>query len=95
VKFAAADGLRVRELDDDAVVFEPVSWEAHLLNPAARAVLELLREAARTESEVAAFLRDALQPHERAEAPAHAQRLLGELQSLGLVRPTGGGDAGR
>lgn len=92
LKFAAADGLRVREFDDDAVVFEPVSWEAHLLNPAARAVLEWLLEGARTEDQIIAFLHDALQTEERAQAPAHARRLLGELQSLGLIHPVG--DAG-
>jgi PqqD family protein of HPr-rel-A system len=89
VKFAAAAGLRVREFDDDAVVFEPMSWEAHLLNPAARAVLTLLLERPRTEDEVAAFLADALQPAERAEAAAHAHRLLDELQSLGVVQVVG------
>lgn len=95
MKFAAADGLRVREFDDDAVVFEPVSWEAHLLNPAARAVLALLLERPHTEEEVIAFLRDALQPGERADAPDHARRLLGELQSLGLVEAAGTDGADR
>lgn len=95
MKFAAADGLRVREFDDDAVVFEPVSWEAHLLNPAARAVLALLLERPHTEVEVAAFLREALLPGERAGAAAHARRLLGELQSLDLVHAVGEDGADR
>lgn len=85
VKYTAAEGLRVRVMDEDAVVFESVSWEAHLLNPAAHAVLEWLGEAARTETEVVEFLHDALEPSEQAQAADHARRLLGELQSLGLV----------
>lgn len=87
MRFAAADGLRIRELDDEAVVFEPVSWDAHLLNPAAHAVLELLLAGPRSEAEVAAFLHDALQPAERASAAEHARRLLGDLQSLRLIHP--------
>lgn len=75
----------MRPLDDEAVVFEPLSWDAHVLNPAAHAVLDLLLEGARTEDEVAAFLAEALEPAERAAAHGHARRLLGELQSLRLV----------
>ncbi|HET9025169.1 MAG TPA: HPr-rel-A system PqqD family peptide chaperone [Burkholderiaceae bacterium] len=90
VRFAAVDNLRVRAFDDEAVVFEPLSWDAHLLNPAALAVLELILEAPRSMDDVAAFLADALQPVEQSEAPAHAARLIGELQSLGLVLPVEG-----
>jgi PqqD family protein of HPr-rel-A system len=90
LRFAAADGLRVRELDDEAIVFEPVSWDAHLLNPAAHAVLALLLDGPRSEAEIVAFLADALQPSERPAAPDHARRLLGELQSLRLIHAVGG-----
>lgn len=88
--YAAVGGLRIREFDDEAVVFEPVSWDAHLLNPAAVAVLELLVEAPRTEHEVAVFLGEALSPDERSRAGEHAHRLLADLQSLGLVATTHG-----
>ena len=85
MRFAAVDDLRVRAFDDEAVVFDPLSWDAHLLNPAALAVLDLFLSTPRSEVEVAAFLADALQHAEQAEAPAHAQRLIRELQSLGLI----------
>jgi PqqD family protein of HPr-rel-A system len=85
-RFEAVDGLRLCILDDDVVVFDPLSWDAHLLNPAARAVLELLLEAPQSESEVEAFLRDVLQPGEQSQAATHARKLIGELQSLGVVR---------
>ena len=85
-RLAAVDDLRIRHFDDEAVVFDPLSWDAHLLNPAAIAVLELVLEAPRSEDEIAGFLDEALQPEERPRAKAHAHRLVGELQSLGLVR---------
>ena len=85
-RFVAVDSLRVRSFDDEAVVFDPLSWDAHLLNPAAIAVLELLLEAPRSEDDVVAFLADALKSEEQPQAAAHARRLIGELQSLGLVR---------
>jgi PqqD family protein of HPr-rel-A system len=89
-RFAPSDGLRLRHFDDEAVVFDPLSWDAHLLNPAAIAVLELLQESSRTEAEITAFLADALQPDEQAQAAAHARRLIDELRLLGLVRPIEG-----
>ena len=85
-RFAAIDHVRVLEFEDEAVVFNPLSWDAHLLNSAAIAVLELLLEAPRSQDEIAAFLREALQPEEQPQASAHAQRLITELQALGLVR---------
>jgi len=86
LRFAAIDHVRVLEFEDEAVVFNPLSWDAHLLNPAAIAVLELLLEAPRSEDEIAAFLTEALQPDEQSQASAYAQRLINELQTLGLVR---------
>jgi len=85
-RFAVADGLLVRHFEDEAVVFDPLSWDAHVLNPAALAVLELLIDLPRTEAEIAAFLADALQPDEQPQARSHANRLVAELQSLHLVR---------
>jgi len=86
LRFAVIDQVRVLEFEDEAVVFNPLSWDAHLLNPAAIAVLELLLEAPRSEDEIAAFLTEALQPEEQSQATAYAQRLINELQTLGLVR---------
>lgn len=90
LRFAVAEGLRIRSLDDEAVVFDPLSWDAHLLNPAALAVLELLLESASSEREVAAFLAGALEPGAQPDAPAHAQRVLSELRTLGLIHPVEG-----
>lgn len=38
-----ADG-DFRPLDDGAVLFDPVSWETHILNPPAAALVELIFE---------------------------------------------------
>lgn len=89
MRFAAVDDLRLRLFDDEAVVFDPFSWDAHLLNPAAIAVLELLLETPRSEDDLADFLEKTLRPDERPLAPAHARRLVGELQALGLIRVVG------
>jgi PqqD family protein of HPr-rel-A system len=85
-RFVVTQGLRIWEFDDEAVVFDPISWDAHLLNPAATAVLELLQQTPRTEAEIAAFLADALEFRVKAQAAVHTKRLLGDLQALGLVR---------
>jgi len=87
VRFAAIRGLRLRHFEDEAVVFDPLSWDAHLLNPAAAAVLEMLLEAPCSEAEVFAFLAEVLQPSEQPEAATHGKRLLDHLRSLGLIQP--------
>jgi len=89
-RFTVAEGLRIRSFDDEAVVFDPLSWDAHLLNPAALAVLELLLESSGSEREVAAFLAEALEPGEQSDAAGHAQRVLAELRALGLIHPVQG-----
>jgi PqqD family protein of HPr-rel-A system len=86
-RFTVVDGLRYRHFDDEAVVFDPLSWDAHLLNPAAMAVLDLLLETPRSEPEVAAFLAEVLQSGDRDNGATHATRLIHDLLSLGLVRP--------
>jgi PqqD family protein of HPr-rel-A system len=85
-RFSVVNDLRLRHFEDEAVAFDPLSWDAHLLNPAALAVLELLMESPRSELEVAAFLEKALIAGERERANDHATRLIQELLSLGLVR---------
>ena len=89
--FEAAPGLRVITLDDDAVVFNPFSWETHLLNPAAALVLDIAAAAPCTEAAVAEVLAEVLDEDERPLAAEHAHRLLWELAGLRLLieRPAG------
>ena len=74
------------DFGDEWVIFNPLSWDAHVLNPAAALVLDQLSVEAHTEAEIADCLRDVLIDAELEEAPAHARRLIDELVQLGLVR---------
>lgn len=78
-------GVRVVTLDDEAVVFNPFSWETHLLNPAAALLLERLQASPCSEGELAALLAEALDEAERPLADEHARRLVADLASLRLV----------
>jgi PqqD family protein of HPr-rel-A system len=89
-RFEIIEGLRFVDLDDDCVVFDPGSWDAHILNGAAAAVLDLLQQCPQSMADVQAFLSEALDPRERDFAASHAERLIDELQSLGLLRPLPG-----
>lgn len=86
VRFAATDGIRVLNFEDESIVFNPISWDAHLLNAAAAAVLELLTEAPRSVGDVETLFRDTLCDAEHSEAFEHARCLLHEFEQLGLVR---------
>jgi len=71
--------------DDEVVVFNPLSWEVHILNPAAAAVYEFLAEAPRTLEQIEALLSELLVEAERSEARKHAERIVSDLTSLTLV----------
>lgn len=86
-RFAAVPGIRSFDFGDEWVVFNPLSWDAHLLNPAAAVVLDLLDGEALDADAIAATLREVLVESEQAAAAEHAQRLIGDLLGLGLVRP--------
>lgn len=86
-RYAAVEGIRALDFGDEWIVFNPLSWDAHLLNAAAAIVLDLLGAEAQSEDEVAAYLHDVLVEDERAAASEHAHRLIGELVQLGLVHP--------
>jgi PqqD family protein of HPr-rel-A system len=85
VRFAATDGIRVLNFEDESIVFNPTSWDAHLLNAAAAAVLESLADGPRSVGEIEVLLREALRETEQADATEHARRLLHEFEQLGLV----------
>lgn len=71
--------------DGEWVVFNPASWEVHILNEAASAVYEYLAQAPRSLQEIECLLQDLLVEDERRGAGEHAQRVIRELASLGLV----------
>ena len=94
LRFEPASGVRVVALDDDSVVFNPFSWETHVLNPAAALVLDLAAAHPCTLEDVREVLAESLDADERPQADEHARRLLGQLVGLRLlVERTAGRDA--
>jgi len=87
--FVPASSLKIFPLDDGIAVFNSLSWDTHLLNDSAAAVLDLLLLAPRTEDEVTALLVELLDEGSRAEAAKHAKTVLGELSHLRLVTSLG------
>jgi len=90
-------GIRVRRFGDEALVFNPITWETHLLNGVAVRVLDGLlsgpKPAARLVAEVCEG--DGL-VEGPASMPDEIGRFLEELRSLGLAEPVGQGeDEGR
>jgi len=79
------EGIRVLTFDDDAIVFNPISWDAHLLNAAAAVVLEFLGRP-RAIRDIERLLSETLLEEQRAAASNHACRLLQEFEQLGLVQ---------
>ncbi len=91
-RFQAAAGLRVVTLDDDAVVFNPFSWETHVLNAAAALVLEMAIERPCTAGEVVDLMAELLSDDARGDAAEHANRLLDDLRRLRLLVEVSDGD---
>ena len=88
-------GTRVRRFGDEAVVFNPVTWETHLLNGVAVRVLDGLFSGPRPEAELVAGVCEGL-VEGPASMPDEIGRFLEELRSLGLAEPVGEGeDEGR
>jgi PqqD family protein of HPr-rel-A system len=79
----------VLRLDDEALVFNPASWETHFLNESAACVLEALLERPRSVEEIVAAV--AIESESTVpEGFGHqVEALLHQLESLGLVRADG------
>jgi PqqD family protein of HPr-rel-A system len=75
----------ILRFDDEALVFNPSSWETHFLNETAALVFDALRAGPRSIDEIVA---EAAGGGEGAVPDGFAEQvseLLGQLQSLGLV----------
>lgn len=83
--YRLAPEVKVLFFDDEAVVFNPKSWETHVLNASASLILERLLAGACGKAEVEQILLVALDQDERKHAREHAERLLGDLVSLHLI----------
>jgi PqqD family protein of HPr-rel-A system len=88
MRFALApSATRLETVGRHLIVFDESSWDTHVLNEAAGALLLSTAEAPRTVPELTALLADLLVEPERAQA--HAQGTVEHLCLLGLVVPAG------
>jgi len=89
--------VRVVRFGAEAVVFNPLSWETHLLNETAAHVVESLRRGPQGAWELAAALTESLDPDSGPQVYVdQVATLLEELEALGLaVRETSEGDTAR
>ena len=77
---------RVRRFDDEALVFNPVSWQTHLVGSPGAWLIEALASGPKRESELAAALIDETEAPADNQAARDALRaLLEELRGFGLV----------
>lgn len=80
--------IRIRRFGDEAVVFNPVTWETHLLNGVALRVLDALFAGPRPGAELIAEVCGGDPPDTGpASMPDEIGRFLEELESLGLAAP--------
>ena len=71
--------------DDEALVFNPSSWETHFLNESAALVLDALVAGPRSVDEIVAEVADAGEVAVPEGFAEQVSELLGQLASLGLV----------
>ncbi len=81
------DEIRISPLDAGAAVFNPLSWETHILLPEAARVLEALRAGHADLESLAAAFAGAGRPEagDAAEQREALVALLEDLEGLGLV----------
>jgi len=78
--------VRVVRFGTEAVVFNPLSWETHLLNETAAHVVESLRRGPRSVDELAAALVEDLDPESPPDVYlSQVAMLMDELAALGLA----------
>ena len=84
-RFRATPALRVRNVEDGALVFDPLSWDVHLLNPAAALVLRAVMSECRSAAQIADILQGAQADADSATVHRWTDTAVDELESLGLI----------
>lgn len=84
-QLARPDDTPVLRFDDEALVFNPATWETHLLNESASLVLAALAGGARSVEEIVADVAGAGEVEVPEGFAEQVRELLGQLESLGLV----------
>ena len=79
--------LLLEEFEDGAVVFNPASWDTHLVNPAAAYLLQALQQQPVTSAELCQLLSDpdGTDGTDDAEIAAHVDDAMESLVKVGLV----------
>jgi PqqD family protein of HPr-rel-A system len=75
----------VLRFDDEALVFNPATWETHLLNDSASIVLDALAAGPQTLAEIVGYVVAAGEVALPEGFADQVGELLGQLESLGLV----------
>ena len=84
--FFRGDRFRLKEWDDDAVVYDIISGDTHVVEPLAMELLQLLRErSSGTSAELVAEVLGLFQGESRTEVSVSVGETLLRLQQLGLV----------
>lgn len=87
---AGDPAIRTIPLDDELVVFNPVSWETHLLNPAGAQLFEALLEGTLSLRELRVELEALRSGQDEPIREEQIEALLAELEDLGLVMRVAG-----
>lgn len=85
LRYAAVPGLRLRQLDDGLLVFQPLSWEVHILNPAAEELLEACVQQPRSIEDLTRLLAGIVEHTDSEEFASQCETLVEELVSLELL----------
>lgn len=81
----APAAARIEPVGSYVAVFNAASFETHLVNAAAAALLHAFAEAPRSAEQLADLLAELLGTEERGAAAVHVRDALARLESLGLV----------
>ena len=84
--FRAAGKFFVRSWDDGTAVYHPVSGATHFLDPAAGEALQILQRSAISAERLPQLLAVRLDVEPVQELHRYTERLLGQLQDLGLIQ---------
>jgi PqqD family protein of HPr-rel-A system len=78
--------MRIQRFDDEALVFNPLTWETHFLNGVAARVLDAVSETPTTQAQLVGELCGA---DEDEAMCAEIVKFLGELETSGLIEKVG------
>jgi PqqD family protein of HPr-rel-A system len=83
-RLRGSGALKLFTFDDEVAAFNPVTWETHLLDASAAAVLEALARAPATVERIAPLVSGS-RAAEGADAAQLTRALLDQLEAAGLI----------